>query len=129
MVKISIDGDQLRVEVQGLHKLWSLKSTLEIPLTDIDSVRHDPDRARSAFPGLRIPGTHIPTVYTAGTYYQSDLQADFWVVRNPDNAIVIQCREGSAFDEIIVEVEDPAAVVALIEQGCRARDQASGAVS
>jgi hypothetical protein len=36
-------------------------------------------------------------------------------VRRPEQAIVLQCREGAAYDEIIVEVEDPAATVALIQ--------------
>lgn len=78
------------------------------------NVRHDPERARRVMPGLRMPGTHIPYVYTAGTYYQADFRPDFWTVRNPDNAIVIQCRDGAAYDEIIVEVEDPASAVARI---------------
>jgi hypothetical protein len=115
MVKISVQDESITVEVQGMHKLWALKSSLSVPLVDIESVRHDPERASSAFPGLRIPGTHIPTVYTAGTYYQSDFRPDFWTVRRPEQAIVLQCREGAAYDEIIVEVEDPAATVALIQ--------------
>ena len=115
MVEISIEGDALIVEVQGLHKLWALKSSLRVPLAHIESVRHDPERATRVFPGLRVPGTHIPAVYTAGTYYQSDFRPDFWTVRRPERAIVIQCREGAAYDEIIVEVEDPAATVARIE--------------
>jgi hypothetical protein len=114
MVEITVAGDALVVEVQGVHKLWALKSTLRVPLSDVLEVRHDPERATKAFPGLRVPGTHIPTVYTAGTYYQSDFRPDFWVVRRPENAIVIQCRPGAAYDEIIVEVEHPATTVQLV---------------
>jgi hypothetical protein len=116
MVDITIDGDALLVDVQGIHKLWALKSTLRVPLGDVESVRHDPDRAAQAFPGLKVPGTHIPTVYTAGTYYQSDFRPDFWSVRKPEHAIVIQCRAEAAYDEIIVEVEHPADTVQRIRQ-------------
>ncbi len=115
MVVLHVDGDVLDIQVQGAHKLWALKSSLRIPLSDVRSVRHDPERASSAWPGLRIPGTHIPFVYTAGTYYQSDFRPDFWTVRHADQAIVIQCASDAAYDEIIVEVEDPLATVALIE--------------
>jgi len=115
MVKISVVDGHVLVEVQGMHRLWALKSTLRVPLTDIVSVRHDPERATSAFPGLKVPGTHIPTVYTAGTYYQSDFRPDFWTVRHPEQAVVIQCTEDAAYDEIIVEVEDPAGTVARLE--------------
>ena len=41
--------------------------------------------------------------------------ADFWTVRNPDRAIVIQCRDGAAYDEIFVEVEDPVGTVGIIK--------------
>jgi hypothetical protein len=116
MVTIAIDGADLDIQVRGMHKLWALKSSLRVPLSDVRSVRHDPERARRIMPGLRMPGTHIPAVYTAGTYYQADFRPDFWTVRDPDRAIVLQCRDGAAYDEIIVEVEDPAATVALIRR-------------
>jgi hypothetical protein len=115
MVTIKLDGDALDIQVQGMHKLWALRSSLRVPLADVRDVRHDPERARRVMPGLRVPGTHIPYVYTAGTFYQADFRPDFWTVRDADRAIVIQCRDGAAYDEIIVEVEDPAAVVALIQ--------------
>lgn len=121
MVEISITGGELVVEVQGSHKLWALKSTLRLPLADIESVRHDPERARRAFPGLRFPGTHIPAVYTAGTYYQSDFRPDFWTVRRPERAIVIQCRKDAAYHEIIVEVADPVGTVARIRAALEQR--------
>lgn len=123
MVDISIADDVLTVDVRGIHKLWSLRSTLQVPLTDVDHVRHDPERARQAFPGLRAPGTNIPFVYTAGTYYQGDLRPDFWTVRHPDRAIVIQCRPDAAYDEIIVEVDDPEEAVARIRDALAARDR------
>jgi hypothetical protein len=116
MVTITLDGDALDIQVQGMHKLWALKSSLRVPLADVRDVRHDPERARRVMPGLRVPGTHIPYVYTAGTFYQADFRPDFWTVRDADRAIVIQCRDGAAYDEIIVEVEDPAATVALIRR-------------
>jgi hypothetical protein len=114
MVRIEIDGSALDIQVQGVHKLWALKSSLRVPLTDIRDVRHDPERATRLMPGLRVPGTHIPYVYTAGTYYQADFRPDFWTVRDPERAIVIQCRDGAAYDEIIVEVEDPQRTVDMI---------------
>lgn len=107
MVTIVVDGDTLDIQVRGSHKLWALKSSLRIPLADIRDVRHDPERAHRVFPGLKLPGTHVPWAYTAGTYYQSDFRPDFWTVRNADNALVIQCAQDAAYDEIIVEVQDP----------------------
>jgi hypothetical protein len=116
MVTIAIDDGYLDIQVNGIHKLWALKSSLRVPLSDVVDVRHDPERARRILPGFRLPGTHVPALYTAGTYYQSDFRPDFWTVRNPERAIVIQGRDGAAYDEIIVEVEDPVAVVDMIRR-------------
>lgn len=121
MVEITIDGEVLHVEVQGSHKFWALKSSLTVPLSDVVEVRHDPERARVFFPGLKIPGTHVPYVYTAGTYYQGDFRPDFWTVRRPENAIVIQCAPEAAYDEIIVEVEDPGETLLRIREALAAR--------
>ncbi len=109
MVDLHIDGELLRIEMRGHHKLWALKSTLSVPLSDIREVRRDPERARRFWKGFGLPATHAPGVYSAGTFYESDLRPDFWSVRDPDKALVIQCALEAAYDEIIVEVEDPAA--------------------
>lgn len=121
MVDISVTDSALEIDVRGMHKLWALKSTLRIPLDDVVDIRHDPERASQAFPGLRFPGTHLPTIYTAGTYYQADFRPDFWTVRRPHQAVVVQCRQGAAYDEIIVEVDDPGATVARVRAALRAR--------
>lgn len=114
MVTLAIDGDVLDVQVQGIHKFWAMKSSLRIPLRDIKDIQHDPERAKRFIPGFKIPGTHIPFVYTAGTFYQSDFRPDFWSVRNADHALVIQCMPDAAYDELIVEVEDPAETLTRI---------------
>jgi hypothetical protein len=126
MVRIEIDGAALDIQVQGVHKLWALKSSLRVPLADVRDVRHDPERATRFMPGLRVPGTHIPYVYTAGTYYQADFRPDFWTVRDAERAIVIQCAPDAAYDEIIVEVEDPAATVERIRQAIAGRAGETG---
>ena len=41
MVNITIDGDQALFRVEGLHKLWPLRSELRIPLAHITNVEHD----------------------------------------------------------------------------------------
>jgi hypothetical protein len=125
MVDITVMDDALEIEVRGIHKLWALKSTLRIPLEDVVDIRHDPERASQAFPGLRMPGTHLPAIYTAGTYYQGDFRPDFWSVRRSDRAIVVQCRPGAAYDEIIVEVDDPGATVARVRAALAARSPSS----
>lgn len=113
MVVVSVDGDRVRFEVQGWDKLWALTSRLEIPLAHIQSVRHDPEPARGWWHGLRLPGTQIPGVLTAGTFYQLD-GAVFYDVHDPERTIVLEL-DHEHYTRLVIEVDDPGATVALLQ--------------
>ena len=110
MVEISISDDHLRLEVKGLDKLWAFKSQLDIPFQHIRDVWHDPEAASDWSHGIKVAGTNLPGVLTAGTFYQQDGRTVFWDVHNPDNAIVIELHD-DRFDELVVEVTDPLSAV------------------
>ena len=42
MAHVSINGDDLVVEIEGMDKLWSLKSRLVIPLANVRGATADP---------------------------------------------------------------------------------------
>lgn len=113
MVDLSISEGKLILHVRGADKLWALKSSLEIPLQHVSAVRADPTTARGWYHGLRMPGTNIPGVLTAGTFYQHGRRV-FWDVHNPENTIVIELRD-EHYEELIVEVLDPQSAVNLIQ--------------
>ena len=112
MVDLTISGGNLLLNVRGADKLWAFKSSLEIPLQHVDGIRADPDIARGWWHGFRIPGTNVPGVITAGTFYQ-DGKRVFWDVHNPDNTVVIELRD-ERYNQLVVEVADPNAAVALL---------------
>jgi hypothetical protein len=112
MVDLSISGSVLVLHVRGADQLWALKSSLEIPLAHIAEIRADSAIAQGWWHGLRMPGTNIPGVITAGTFYQ-DGKRVFWDVHNPENTVVIELRD-ERYNELIVEVADPAAAVKLV---------------
>ncbi len=117
MVDLSIAEGNLVLHVRGADQLWALKSTLEIPLHHIAGVRADPSSARGWWHGIRMPGTQIPGILTAGTFYQHG-QRVFWDVHNPDRTIVIDLRD-ERYNELIVEVANPEAAVKLVEPYCQ----------
>ena len=119
MVEIRIAGDLAVLEVQGWSRLWALKSRLEIPLANVRGVRVDPEIARGWWKGFKAPGTHVPGVIVAGTFYQ-DGKRIFWDVRDPERTIVVELVD-DRYDELIVEVEDPAAEVARLTAARDAR--------
>jgi hypothetical protein len=119
MVDLSINDGNVVLHVRGADKLWALKSSLEIPLAHVTEVRADPAVAHGWWHGIRMPGTNIPGVLTAGTFYH-DGKRVFWDVHNLDNTIVIGLRD-ERYNEIIVEVADPKAAVELLNPYCAAK--------
>ena len=112
MVDLSFSEDKLVLNVRGADKLWALKSSLEIPLQHIVPARADPEIAKGWYHGIRFPGSNIPGVLTAGTFYQ-DGKRVFWDVHHPENTIVIELRD-ERYNELIIEVADVNAAVELI---------------
>ena len=112
-VDLSISDGNLLLRVRGADKLWTFKSSLEIPLPHIVEISADPAIAHGWWHGLRMPGTNIPGVLTAGTFYQ-DGKRVFWDVHNPDNTVVIELRD-ERYAELIVEVVNPKAAVELVK--------------
>ena len=113
MVDLLVSGGTLALHVKGADKLWALKSSLEIPLQHIAGIRSDPSVARGWWHGIKFPGTNLPGVITAGTFYQ-DGKRIFWDVHNPENTVVIELHD-ERYDELIIEVGDPKAAVELVK--------------
>ena len=117
MVDLSIAEGKLVLHVHGADKLWAFRSSLEIPIDHIAGIRADPSIARTWWHGVRLPGTSIPGVVTAGTFYEHG-QRLFWDVHNPENSIVISLHD-ERYKALIVEVEDPTAAVKLVTDSIR----------
>jgi hypothetical protein len=113
VVDLSIAEGKLTLHVRGADKLWAFKSTLEISLAHITGVRADPEAARGWYHGIRTPGTNVPGVITAGTFYQ-DGERVFWDVHHPEKTIVIDLHD-ERYNGLVVEVDDPEAAVRLIQ--------------
>jgi hypothetical protein len=117
MVDISISDDRACFEVHGWDKLWSLKSRLEIPLAHIRAIRADPTVARGWWHGFKTVGTDLPGVIFAGTFHQHGKRI-FWDVHDPERTIVVELSD-ERYDELIVEVANPAEAVQLLQESRR----------
>jgi hypothetical protein len=114
MVAIAAGTESVIFEVLGLHKLLALKSRIVVPIAQIRDVRADPAVKLGWRVGWRIPGTHIPGVIVAGTYYKRGKRT-FWDVAHTERAIVVDLTH-HRYDRLIVEVSDPAAAVDELRQ-------------
>jgi len=112
MVALEVAGENLMLHVEGLDQLWAFKSQLTIPLAHVADAHPATEEAKKLFHGVRTPGTNIPGVLVAGTYYDGNGCA-FWDVHHAENAIEIMLHD-ERFKRLVIEVEDPAAALALI---------------
>ena len=111
MTNVSITQDRLVVDMLGWDKLWSLKSRIEVPLTHVREVRSAAgERAR----GLRMPGTYIPGLITAGTF-ERDGRREFWAVHNAQQTVAIELQD-VFFSRLVVQVPDPTATVTAVQK-------------
>ncbi|MER5866363.1 hypothetical protein [Kitasatospora sp. NPDC002040] len=118
MALVSVANDTLTVEVEGLDRLWAVKSRIEIPLGNVRGATADPGIVREP-KGIRAPGTHLPGVIVAGTFHR-DGEKVFWDVKNPERAVVIELADAK-YTRLVIEVADPRSTVALVEQALRSR--------
>ncbi|MGH8145825.1 MAG: hypothetical protein ACREPY_05785 [Rhodanobacteraceae bacterium] len=114
MVKVTREGDSFILEVEGADKFWALKSRLVIPTSDIRAARRDPT-VMEGWKGWRLPGTEIPGLLTAGTFHH-DGRRVFWDVHHPGRSVVVELQH-EHYDELVIEVENPDAVIALLNPG------------
>lgn len=112
MVNVVVQGDRVRFEVEGWDKLWALKSQLEIPVAHIRSARWDPEPARGWWHGARLPGTQIPGILTAGSFYQHEGFV-FYDVHNPESTVVIEL-DHEHYQRLVIEVANPLDVVRML---------------
>ncbi len=103
MVTIEEQSDYFIFEVKGLHKLWAFKSQISIPRENIIDVYPNEENL-NWIEGLRMPGTHIPGLITAGTYFQKD-GTIFCDVKDYKKSIVVELKD-EHYKKLIIEVEN-----------------------
>ena len=105
MVEISLTDQSLHLEVKGFDKLWAFRSRLEIPLAHVRRVDANAEEARRFWKGVRAPGTHLPGVIAAGSFYQHGKWV-FWDVHDPARSIAIRLHD-ERYAKLVIGVDDP----------------------
>ena len=109
---IEISGSNLLVHIRGADMVFALAARLEVPLAHVAGVDVDVPDARNAFHGLRVGGTNLPGVITAGRFVQHDGWT-FWDVHDPNKAIAIRLHD-ERYQRLVIGVDDPLAAAAII---------------
>ncbi len=119
MAEIEITPSSLVVHILGADRFFALKSHLEVPLEHIAGVQASVPEAHQIWHGLRVGGTNVPGVITAGRFLQRGEWA-FWDVHDPDKAITIRLRD-EHYAKLIVGVDDPTGTAQAITDALERR--------
>ncbi|MGD8585310.1 MAG: hypothetical protein PVJ75_08170 [Chloroflexota bacterium] len=121
MVDVTIHDKVLDVEVEGIDKILSLRSHLEIPLKNVKQIHKDTAATERWWHNLDAPGLRLPDMVMAGTFYK-DGRSIFCDIRNPDRSVIIEL-DGEKYNELIVEVNNPQAVISRVEAALESLDK------
>ncbi len=101
-MKIGIVHGFLQINLEWWEKILAVHGSLKIPITHIMSahIGQPPPTWKEA----RCPGTFLPGVIKAGTYY-SKRGKEFWCVTRGKDALRIELR-GEGFSRLVLGIED-----------------------
>jgi hypothetical protein len=116
MTQIEIADGVLRIEILGWDKLWAFKSRLNILVGNVTAVRRMDKPPKFGWRGFRCPGTSLPGVIVAGSYYSLNEKTwAFWDVHNMKQVVEIDLQN-ERYARLVLEVEDPDATIQMIQQ-------------
>lgn len=110
MVSVLVHNDNFIFEIVGLHKIWAMESKIIVPKTSLIRAHQEPEDF-TFWKGFRMPGTEIPGLIAAGTFYKKG--RNFWDVMNKKNAVVVELKD-HYFKKLIIEVKNPEEILHLL---------------
>jgi len=112
-MNLSIVGDKLLIDLEWYEQLWAftLNKTFEIPLNHIKRV--STEEPQSSWAEIRAPGTFLPGVIKAGTYYTRNGR-EFWYVTAEQDYLVLEL-EDEPFKKMVLTISQSEAWLERIE--------------
>ncbi|KYF61954.1 hypothetical protein [Sorangium cellulosum] len=107
-MQLQIEGDRLTLTLQGAERLWAVKlAPIVVPRAHV--VRAEAALPPATWKQIRAPGTAIPGLIKAGTYY-TDRGKEFWytVQSRKDSPLTIEL-EGESYRRLALTIDDSAA--------------------
>jgi len=118
LADIAIAHGTLIVAPRGAWRMLALTRAIEVPLSQVVGCDADPDPRSSHPVAMRVGGTGFPGRVRAGYMVGADGRS-WWLYRYGENAVVIELA-GNRLAYLVVEVDDPTAVVDAIRHAAAA---------
>ncbi|EDX83863.1 hypothetical protein S7335_1560 [Synechococcus sp. PCC 7335] len=90
---INLNDDVIKIQLEPIERLWSfhISQWIEVPLSHVQSIRLE--RPRTSWQELRAPGTYVPGLIKAGTYY-TERGREFWYVQGEQSCLCLDITDG-----------------------------------
>jgi hypothetical protein len=113
-MQLSITGNQLSIDLEWYEQLWAftLNKTISIPLTHIEAVTGI--EPQSNWAEIRAPGTFLPGIIKAGTYY-TRRGKEFWYVTKDKDYLTLELIE-EPYNRIILTIDNSQTWIDRINQ-------------
>ncbi len=101
-MQLNLDNGQLNIKLSILEKILSVRGSLKIPLDRID--RATTEAPKTTWREIRAPGTFMPWVIKAGTYF-TNRGKEFWYVTRLRNHLTMELKKGF-YNRIVLSLRD-----------------------
>ena len=110
-VRVELAGGRLDVRLATLDRILAMRGSFSIPFLDITS--GSTASLPSTCKEVRSPGTFIPGVIKAGTYYNSRGE-EFWMVKKGQQILNIEVKE-MPYKRFVLGVENSEELVRKLD--------------
>lgn len=88
-MKITTKADSLVILLEGMERVWAFKACICLKVQDVTDIVWNPERPESKFAGFKVPGTGIPSLFHAGSFWrQSGWDFRYLKAREPGELII-----------------------------------------
>jgi hypothetical protein len=113
-MQLNLTSDKLTIDLEWYEQLWAFTFTKRFEIPRIHIVSATTDAPQSTWKELRAPGTFLPGVIKAGTYY-TDRGKEFWYVTDDKNYLTIELID-EPYRRMIFTLEQSASWAEQINQ-------------
>ena len=103
-MKLEIINDILDIQFSTTEKILSIHGSMQIPLSHITQATGI--LLEPTWMQIKMPGTHLPGIIQAGTYY-TNRGKEFWYLTRGNEALRLELKDES-YARVIIGVKDSA---------------------
>jgi len=120
MARVTIENDQLVINMKGMRKFFAMKSEVSVPISSVEAVTTGLEWKDVPNVLDKVSGTNSNELYYGGTFreggfWNSDGDKVFFDLKRKEEAIVITLKD-EEFKKVIIGCETPEETVAIIQQ-------------